>query len=109
MTKNEYISKYESLTKGEYFTMTKTELLEVIADFWEGLHNGIQEYYTPIGTKWFVNDEIKFWARIWFKNKNIERDTKEWLVTYILVLDSAYLTMNEIRGNHRYHGYYENR
>lgn len=123
MTKAEYIATYGNLTVSEYRKMTKAELLEVMADFWEALENGVQEYCTPTADVWSFKDEVSHWyhkqfdcnprMRYYFPVKRddegnitalgISHRKKDWFVNYVIVLDLAFASMNEIMGKHRYH------
>ena len=119
MTKAEYIAKYGNMTITDYRKLTKAELVKVMADFCNALKDGVQEYCTPWGDAWTVADEVSLWYHRQFKlgndhvryaYLNIEENDKsmmwrkkEWLVNYVIVLDLAFASMNEIMNKHRYH------
>jgi hypothetical protein len=126
--KKVYREKFVMMNEGLYKKMTKKELLNCMADLSDCLRSGTQEYCTPYGDAWTVEDEILRQINI-FKHLNygktvlnsmpvflVDRDEngnpidngilwrkKEWLVEYVVVLDMAYMSMNEILFKHRYH------
>lgn len=126
MNKTEYITKYANLTICDYEKMTKKQLVEIMAEFWEGLENGVQEYCTPYGDSWIMTHEVSYWYEKHFKKngalllyvdrdengeivgKNVMWRKKDFIVNYVLVLDMAYASMNEVFGKHRFHDCLEN-
>ena len=121
MTVETYKAKYEFMNSIDYGKLSKAQMIEVIAEFYDGFENGVQEYCMPTGDSWIWQMEINWWWTNFprdFKpiynrpqrdengnavSKTLMSKKKEHLVEYICVLDLAYASMNEVSYKHRYH------
>lgn len=130
MTVETYKAKYMKMRDEDYKKLTKVQMIEVIAEFYEGFEIGVQEYCNPIGDSHTWEMEIDRWWRGRREMKSVKyppiynrpiRDEdgkavsstlmskkKEQLVEYIITLDLAYAAMNEVWNEHPYHNCAEN-